>query len=302
MKARLGNSPILPQNPSGSCKQTSIPSCAVSLVLGDGLLQIVSDFLTAYQVTSRSLCLPFYPITSHMGGSICQRSEPLFRAWRANISLSDTRLGSRQTETRCSSPVEYITCQKYLASGECRRLAPVTNSLPSHDGKSGPDRQGKLYLLCEVWQGEAELCVLTALLFTTGGSGLDLRDCATSQHPAAPIRWHWNRSLQWTPSGQARRAGQACQCGWPSNPELLGLTVGPDCHRLRERPRSRLTLGLQRLHWNVLCGTSQAVGFKRWPWLANRGRQASSFGPLPLRAAGFVWTDDLVHRSRVAER
>lgn len=191
--------------------------------MGDGLLQIISDFLTTYQVSFRSFCLPFYPITSHMGGSICQRREPVFRGWREDISVSDARLGSRQTETRCSSPVEYITCQKYLASGECRRLAPVTNSLPSHDGKSGPDRQGKLYLLCEVWQGEAGLCVLTALVFTTGGSELDLRDCATSHRPAAPIRWHWNAAVD---AVWASKAGRARMSVWLA---IQPRTAGTDC-------------------------------------------------------------------------
>lgn len=63
---------------------------------------------------------------------------------------------------------------------------------------------------------------------------------------AVPTRPPW--TLRCTLPMRARQAGQ---CGWPPAPELLGLTVGRDCHRLRARPR-RLTLGLQRLHWNVL--------------------------------------------------
>lgn len=170
-----------------------------------------------------SFVCPFIPIISHMGGSICQCRGPLFRESRANNSVSEAPPGSWQTETRCSSPVEYITCQKYLASGECRRLDPVTNNLPSHDGKSGPDRQRRLDVLCDVWQGEAGLFMLTALPFTTGGPELDLCDCATSHCPAAPIRWHWDVAVD---AAQAGRAGRA------SRPEWLAVqprTAGTDC-------------------------------------------------------------------------
>lgn len=62
-------------------------------------------------------------------------------------------------------------------------------------------------------------------------------------------------------------------------------TVGCDHHRLRAGPR-RLTLGLQRLHCGVLCGTSQAVGFELWPWLARKQR-ATSFLIWPCERPGF---------------
>lgn len=86
-----------------------------------------------------------------------------------------------------------------------------------------------------------------------------------------------------------RRAVQGDQCGWPSTSKLLRLldVTATDC---RKGPH-RLTLGLQRLHWNVYVG---------------RPRLSDSSGGLSLQtegdklphsafwAAGYLWTYDLV--------
>lgn len=78
-------------------------------------------------------------------------------------------------------------------------------------------------MLCDVWQGEAGLCMLTALPFTTGGSELDLRDCATSHHPAAPSRWYWDVAVD---AVQASRASRASRSEWLA---IQPRTAGTDC-------------------------------------------------------------------------
>lgn len=92
-------------------------------------------------------------------------------------------------------------------------------------------------------RANAQLYEPAALPFTTGGPELDLCDYAT-----------WQSLYSCSPSvalDAAVHAAHASKTSRPPAPELLGLTVGRDCHRLRAGPR-RLTLGLQRLHWNVL--------------------------------------------------
>lgn len=86
------------------------------------MLQIISDSLPTNQMVFASLCLTLCAITCHMEGSICQRRGPQLREYRVSSLVPAVRLGQKQTDTRCLSPLEYSACQKYQASGEDHRL------------------------------------------------------------------------------------------------------------------------------------------------------------------------------------
>lgn len=85
------------------------------------------------------------------------------------------------------------------------------------------------------------------------------------------------------------QAGRGDQCGWPSTPKLLRLldVTATNC---RKGP-PRLTLGLQRLHWNVYVGRPRLSDSSDGLSLQTEGDK------LPYSAfwaAGFLWTYDLV--------
>lgn len=147
-----------PQCLSGSRAQTSSSSAnwqaesGVSLVLGGRRLQIISDSLPTHQVISRSLCLPFCPITYHTEGSVCQRREPLFRHCRASISVSagSSRPKANGDLLLQSRGVYYLS--KVPSIWRVPPSRPVTDSTcQATTGEEALTGRGRLYVLVLGW-------------------------------------------------------------------------------------------------------------------------------------------------------
>lgn len=87
-----------------------------------------------------------------------------------------------------------------------------------------------------------------------------------------------------------RQAGRGDQCGWPSTPKLLRLldVTATDCGQCSHR----LTLGLQRLHWNVYVGRPKLSDSSGGLSLQTEGDKLPPHSA--FWAAGSLWTYDLV--------
>lgn len=121
---------------------------------------------------------------------------------------------------------------------------------PSHDARTGPARQEMLRVLCLFRQCEPKLCAAD-VFFTSLRTTKDLMYVMVlpMPRPAVPIG-----RLEALSGGRCPRGAEKCRTMRPVllaiRPQAAG-TVGCDCEILWARPR-RLTLGLQRLHCNVL--------------------------------------------------
>lgn len=225
----------------------------MALVLGKGLpvLQITYDSLPTHHMLFTSLCLTLCAITCHMGGSICQRRGPQLREYRLSSLVPAARLGQKQTDDSVPQSLGVQCLSKVPSIWREPPSLPVTNSTRQAMTRGlGPARQEMLRVLCLFRQSEPKLCAAD-FFFTSLRTTKDLMYVMVLPMPCPAVPIGRFEALS---GGRCPRGAEKCRTMRPVllaiRPQAAG-TVGCDCEILWARPR-RLTLGLQRLHCNVL--------------------------------------------------